>query len=106
MFKITGLEEFQRKLEKLQRNVESLGGEHSVPLKELFTDSFMARHTKFATLDDFFSASGFKVDTPEDFKAIPDDKMDEYVRSASNFENWEAMKSEAVKEWARRKLSL
>jgi hypothetical protein len=37
MFKITGLEEFQRKIEQMRRNAEQLDGEHQVPMTDLFS---------------------------------------------------------------------
>ena len=39
-----------------------------------------------------------KIETPEDFTAIPDDKWDAFISSISSFPDWEAMLREASKE--------
>lgn len=84
--------------------IDGLDGEHSVPVSELLTDSFIARHTSFASSDAMFEASGFKIETKEDFAAIPDIKWDEFIRSISSFDDWKSMLSAAGQEWAVRKL--
>lgn len=104
MFKIDGLDELQQKLDDLAKNAEALDGEHSVPVSELLTDSFIARHTSFASSDAMFEASGFKIETQEDFAAIPDVEWDAFIRSISSFDDWQGMLSAAGQEWAVRKL--
>lgn len=104
--KITGFNELQKKLDKLAKNAKKLDGEHSVPVPELLTPSFVARHTRFKSADELFDSSGFKIEGPEDFKAIPDEKWDAYIRSVSNFDCWHTMLSEATGEWAKKRLGI
>jgi hypothetical protein len=104
MLKITGLDNLKKKLDDFSQKAKALDGTHSVPIEDLLTPSFISRHTRFADVDEFFAASGFKVESQEDLDAIPDDKWDEYVRSVSSFHGWEAMLGEAGKEWAATKL--
>ena len=66
----------------------------------------MARFTDFRTLEEMFDASGFAVETPEDFAAIPDSEWDAFVSNVTRFPDWRAMQKRAVVEWARRKLGL
>lgn len=106
MFKIDGLDELQKKLDDLAKNAEALDGEHSVPVSELLTDDFIAKHTSFASTDAMFEASGFKIETQEDFAAIPDDEWDTFIRSVSSFDDWQSMLGAAGQEWAVRKLGL
>ena len=106
MFKIEGLDELQNKLDQLAKNAQSLDGEHNVPVSELLTDSFISRHTSFSSVDEMFKASGFTIETQEDFAAIPDAEWDNYIRSVSSFENWQSMLGAAGQEWAKRKLGL
>lgn len=106
MFKVEGLDELQNKLSDLARKAEELDGQHSVLVSELLTDSFVLQHTSFSTADEMFKASGFKIETQEDFAAIPDNDWDNHIRSISSFEGWQSMLGAAGQEWAKRKLGL
>jgi hypothetical protein len=104
MFKITGLDEVTKQLNELSRKAESLSGNNSVPLTEMLTPAFVAKHTRFANADEMFAASGFKIETQEDFASIPGEKWNEFIRSISSFADWDAMLGEAGSEWAAKKL--
>ncbi len=101
--KITGLDKVQRNLRKLERKASELGGQHSVPVRELFPPSFMAKHTKFESIDAMFETSGFKVETAEDL-GNPD--WDVFVRSVTNFSDWDEMLTKAGEELVVRRLGL
>jgi len=75
-------------------------------VSELLTDDFVSQHTSFSSVDEMFAASGFKVETQEDFAAIPDAEWDNYIRSISSFDGWQSMLGAAGQEWAKRKLGL
>lgn len=104
MLKITGLEEFQRELDTMARRAESLSGNHNVPIPELLTPDFLSRCSRFHSAEEMFEASGFKIETAEDFAAIPDAEWDEFIRANTSFASWEAMLGEAGGEWAARRL--
>lgn len=106
MIKITGLNELQKKLNDLEQGVKELDGERFVPMSELLTDAFLSKHTRFSCAKEMFDNSGFKVESQEDLAAIPDDDGDEYVRSVSDFRDWESMLSVATQEWVGKKLGL
>jgi hypothetical protein len=72
MLKMTGLDEFQRKLNDMAPQAESLSGNHSVPVPDLLTPDFLRRCSRFQSAEEMFEASGFKVESAEDFAAIPD----------------------------------
>lgn len=99
-------EEAFRKLRDVQRKAEQLDGEHSVSFAELFQDEFMLRNTDFPSVHAMFEASGFRVDTTEDFAAIPEEEWDEFVRERTRFSSWDEMKGAAVQEWAKRRMEL
>lgn len=105
-FKITGLKEFRKKLEDLERKADALHGKHEIPFTELFTASFMKRYTDYATMEALIEAGGFKVETTENFKAIPDGEWDEHVAKATRFTNWQEMMEQAGAEWAKRQLGI
>lgn len=100
------LEDALHKLRDLQRKAEQLDGKHSVSFTELFTDEFMLRNTDFPSVDSMFEASGFKVESSEDFAAIPDEEWDRFVQERTRFASWDEMKNSAAKEWAARRMGL
>ena len=104
MLKIAGLDELQRKLEDMSRRAESMSGNHNVPIPELLTRDFLSRCSRFSSADEMFEASGFKIESPEDFAAIPDVEWDAFVRTNTTYASWDAMLSEAGGEWAARRL--
>lgn len=106
MMKITGLDDLQKRLEKLADDAESLNGPHDVPLDELLDQSFLQKHTHFSSLSELIENSDFDVQSAEDFKAIPDDDWDQYIRSISKFPDWKSMLSSATQSWATKKLGL
>lgn len=98
------LKDFERKLNELQRNAERLHGTHQVPLTDLFNDEFLLQQSDFATLSALFEATGFKLDTQEDFDQVPEAAWDEFVRRKTRFNSWQEMYSAATKEWMTREM--
>ena len=66
----------------------------------------MRKYTSFSTLDELFAAGGFKVESQEDFEAIPEDEFDKHIASSTKFKNWEDMLGEATSQYAVQKLGL
>jgi hypothetical protein len=96
----------KRKLEDLSRRAKELDGSHEIILSELMPPEFVSGCSKFSSLQELFTASGFKIDSIEDFKAIPDDEWDAFIQGATPYENWEEMNTSAIRVWTRKKLSL
>lgn len=65
-----------RQLRDLQRRTEQLHGEHQVTFLELFRDEFILRNTEFPSIHALIAASGYQVESSEDFAAIPDADWD------------------------------
>lgn len=103
-FEVKGLDKLNKKLDDLAEKAKNLDGKHKIPLNELLNPTFISQCTRFATAEEMFDASGFKLDTQEDLAAIPDEKMDHFIRSISSFENWQEMIDQAVKDWTANKL--
>lgn len=108
MFKVsmTGFDELQKSLREMQRKAESLERTKLVPMAELLNPRFLQRYTRCSSFEQMLEQSGFKVETTEDFKAIPDDEWDVYVRSISTFPDWNEMQQKALEEWTTKKLGL
>jgi hypothetical protein len=67
---IKGLDALTQKLNQLAKDAAALDGTHSVPLSEALTHSFLLEHSRFTSADDFLAASGFELESVEDFNAI------------------------------------
>jgi hypothetical protein len=100
--KITGLKELQKQLKQMEKAAKELDGTQEVPFSELFTDSFLKKHTTFSSFEEFENQEIFnKYQTIEE---IPDDEMDHFVAETTNFSNWDEMLGKAGTEYAVRKL--
>ena len=100
-----GLDTLQRNLQRLGDRARALDGTHSVPLSELLHPGFIRAHVRgCSTVEEWFQKSGFKVDSTDDFKAIPDAEWDAYIRSSTSFSSWEDMLKAAGTEMVKRKL--
>ncbi len=106
MFKIEGLDNLTKKLDELAQRASDLHGSHEVPLGELLTPAFLAKCSQFLSPDEMFAASGFEVKSSDDFKAIPDDQWDEFIRKHTSYESWSEMLSAASAEWTKERLGL
>jgi len=102
--RITGLDEFQRKLERLSRNAQNVSG--PVTLDDLFPPEFMHRYTDFPTIQAMADASGFKVESQQDLEAIPDADWDAFVRSHTRFQTWQDMQAKGGEEYVVRRLNV
>ncbi|AND84660.1 hypothetical protein GTH52_05555 [Clostridium tyrobutyricum] len=98
-FKIMGLELIKKHLSQLEKN-------NSVHYKDLFNIAFMKDHTKFSSFNEFLKSGNFTVNSIDDFKAIPDEKMDTHVKEASDFSCWQDMLNSAVRSYTITKLGL
>ena len=105
-FKVEGLDDFQRTLRDLKRRAQELDGEHEVSFEELFSDAFMRKYTDYGSIDKLVEASGFKVQSQEDFAAIPDDEWDAFIRKSTRFSSWKEMMETATSEYVAKELGL
>jgi len=85
----------RRGLDQLIKNAEELNGQHQVKLEDLMNPSFVSAHSKFSDLNALFEASGFKLETAEDFAAIPDDEWDKFISENTDFNSWVEMQKSA-----------
>ncbi|WP_218915171.1 hypothetical protein [Caldanaerobius polysaccharolyticus] len=95
-FKIEGLDKLQKKFEQIQKAAKELEKTKTVSFNELFTSSFMNKYTNFSTIDEFFEAGKFVINSQEDFEAIPDKELDAHVKNSTVFSSWNDMLSKAT----------
>ena len=101
-----GFSDLSKKLGQLADNARALGDTKSASLTDILNPKFISGHTRFQTADEFFEASGFKLESQADFEAIPEDRLDAFVRSVSSFSSWREMLNTAGAAWAKKKLGL
>lgn len=104
-FEIKGLKELQDKLNTIGKNANKLDGQ-SVPFTEILNNDFIQKHSSFNSFDDLVEASGFTVESQEDFEAIPDDKWDDFISQKTNFNSWQDMMDSASAIYAKKHLGL
>jgi hypothetical protein len=104
MFKITGFDQFEKQLTDLQQRAERLEGTHTVSMEQLLTPEFLRSVSSFSSFTEMCEASGFKVESQEDFAAIPDADWDAFVARTTRFAKWEDMLQEAGVEYTKRQL--
>ena len=80
---------------KFSKNMKKLGENKFVELSTVLNPLFFKKYTRFKNLNEFMDASGFKVETFEDFKAIPDDDFDNFVIDNTPFSSWRDMQIQA-----------
>ena len=98
-FEIKGLDGVLMKLQRLKSNAQKLEGHHEIPVDDLFTPAFMGRNTKVASFGALVEAGGHRVESPADFRAIPDDAWERTVRAHTSFSSWREMQSAAAREY-------
>lgn len=76
-----------------------------VDIREILDENFMMRHTKSASIESFFDASGMHIRTKDDLLNVDMVFLDQYVAQNSDFERWSDMYSAAAKCWIDRQLS-
>lgn len=103
--KITGLDKVLAKLDKIQETAKSLDGS-AIPLEELLNPQFLQEFSRFQSLDEMFAASGYNVESSEDFKAIPDEPWDVFIENNTEFSNWSDMSTKAAADYFFKKAGL
>jgi hypothetical protein len=104
--KVTGLKELERKLKDIGNRAQKLQGTTDVPLSELLTGEFLKTCSRFSSVTEMFNASGFVITNAEDFKAVPDEQWDEFIRQKTTFPSWNELLSAAAKDWTKDQLGL
>lgn len=101
-----GLNELTKYFKNIEKNAKELEKTQSISFDILFNSKFMSKHTVFSSFDSLLEAGNYKVNSQEDFEAIPDDEFDTFISSNTKFESWQDMIDTASTEYALNKLGL
>lgn len=93
-----------KRLNDIEQNAKELNGEHTLSGAELFTPSFMRKHSNTSTIGDFLSPLGISGNSESELDNIPDEELDSLVRKQSDFSSWDDMKSSAVHDYLEKQL--
>lgn len=102
--KITGADEFNRKLENFAKKAKQESGTKEVKFDDLFVPSFMSENTKSSTIEDFLG--DLNVKNADEFKALPQASLEEKVKSDTKFSSWQEMQEAAAADYYARRLGL
>ncbi|EUB87755.1 hypothetical protein [Pseudomonas sp. GM30] len=91
-------------LKRLTENAQALSGTTEVPFLEIMSPEFISSVSRFDSFDSFVKGAGYTVLTVDDFKAIPDEPWDEFVRQETSFESWKEMQKAGGVEYAKHRL--
>ncbi|ANI81765.1 hypothetical protein [Kosakonia oryzae] len=88
-------------LEKIFENAESLDNTtYEITLEQSLNPSFLAKCSNFSSLEELFAASGFKIETLEDFQAIPEEEWEMFITDNTTYSSWEEMQEAALAEYS------
>jgi len=90
-----------RNFKQLENNLKKLSNTTQLTLAELMPSSFISSCSKFSSIDELFEASGFEIESADDFAAIPDDEWDLFIQQNTTYENWQDMQQSAASEYAK-----
>jgi len=89
-----------------QRDTGSSSAQHTVPLPELLTDSFVRRHTRFGSVDALLEAGELHSGWRGNRGIVFGRDWDLFIRSVSRHADWTALLREAGAEWQMRRIGL
>lgn len=91
-------------VDQLEKNFSESSGTHLIPLDDLMTPSFISSCSQYSDFEELLEASGFKVETEEDFAAIPDQEWEQYIQTNTSYESWIEMQEAAGVSYIQSKL--
>ena len=91
-------------LKRLQKNAKKLHGDNEISFEEMFNQTFMRKYTSFESFEKLLEAGNFTVESEYDFDSIPEDKLNDLIKSTTRFTSWNDMLSKAGEEWALKNL--
>lgn len=90
---------------QLSKKLEKISEITEVSFNDLFNDKFLSACSSFTSLDDMFEKSGFKVESPEDFKNIPDKDWERFIVTNTKYESWLQMQQDAGAKYFQQQLT-
>ena len=90
----------------LHAHAECAARQVMVPLQDLLTERFLARCTRFSSMESFLAAGGLSPFNLLGLDPQAARRWDHFVRIASDYPDWSTMLREAGSEWMIRRLGI
>lgn len=81
--------------DRLEKNVSGLSDTDSISLDALMSPSFISNCSQYSNFEELVEGSGFKVESKEDFAAIPDQEWEQFIQTSTSYESWIEMQQAA-----------
>lgn len=91
-------------LNKLKENMRFLENTDTVALADLLSGDFLSGCSSFSSFEEFWSATGFKLDSAVGFETMPKKDLDAFVSKSTSHSTWEEILQEAVNDYAKKQI--
>ena len=88
------------------KGIEPSSRQHMVPIQELLTNSFVSRHTRFTSVDTLIDAGELNAKWVGESNAHLGSVWSQFIRSVSDYPDWDAMVRDAGAEWLIRRIGI
>lgn len=93
----------EQQLKSIENDINKIINTNAT-MNSVFSDAFFRKHTKFASLNDFFNQGKFRHETKEDIDGIDEHDLDMFVKNNTCFTSWNELKQAAINDYTRAKL--
>jgi len=100
--KLSGLDEIQKALNKIQTGLKEIEGRREVSFNDLFNRAFLSKHSSFSSFDEMLEKSGLQFESVNDFGE--NEEWNKFVAQNTRFSSWDDMLKKATSKWAGDKL--
>ncbi|MBP1976214.1 hypothetical protein J2Z47_004480 [Cohnella thailandensis] len=90
---------FDELLKDLQGQKSVQEDPNRISLEKLFNESFMSKHSAFASFDEFMEKGKFQAKTHDDLNNVVGELFDRHIARETDFADWDAMLDAANKEY-------
>ncbi len=95
---IGDLEDLEERLQTAVTRIGTLQAGTRVRSDDFFSEPFMRDHTQFDSFTAFCEGSPWSLEKSRSIEHAPSRRLDTYVAETTDFEDWEAMKTQAAEE--------
>ena len=103
---INGLDDIQKNFDELQKKLNSIEGEHKVPIVELISTEFMKRYTNFQSIEEMMKEGGIDIESASESQIESNTAWNEFVSKNTEFNSWKEMLVVAGEKYISDKLDL
>jgi len=103
--KLTGVDEIQKGLKKIEKKVKELEKGTNISLTEIMTNDFMKKHTSHNSFENFIIHSGVlpkEKELTEDI--LNSNEFNQYIKTTTKFKSWKDMLDLASTEYIQKQL--